>query len=129
MTGQFSVVKDKEEEPVPDYEEIIQKLNYNEFSTKTTNQKAKRPYVITADEYSDANGYIKKIISYFEDDEVCMDNETKEVLDNVAKDIGNDCLERINEDGENEIYVRNEILGIDYNIVSEAGSYEDFLDE
>ena len=116
-------------EPEPDYNQIIQKLNYNEFSTKTSeNKKAKRPYIISEEEYIEDDSYVKKIISCFEDDMVCMDNETKEILDNVARDIGQDSLERLNEDG-NEIYVRNEMLGIDYNIVSEPGSYEDFIDE
>lgn len=122
--------KVQEEKEEPNYEEIIQKLNYNEFSTTIpeSNQKAKRPYIINVEEYSENNGYVKKIISFFEDDEVCMDNETKEILDNVAKDIGTDCMEQLNEDG-NEIYVRNDQLGIDFNIVSEPGSYEDFIDE
>ena len=123
--GDITFTPNKKEEE-PNYEEIIQKLNYNEFSTRTANnQKAKRPYIISQEEYNEDNGYIKKLISFFEDDEVCMDNETKEVLDNVAKDIGQDCIEQINMDG-NEIFVRNEMLGIDYDILSETGSYEDF---
>lgn len=125
----FTPIKEEPKESEPDYNQIIQKLNYNEFSTKTSeNKKAKRPYIISEEEYIENDSYVKKIISCFEDDMVCMDNDTKEILDNVAKDIGQDSLERLNEDG-NEIYVRNEILGIDYNIVSEPGSYEDFIDE
>jgi arginine deiminase len=79
------------------------------------------------DDYNEDVGQIKKIISYFEDDGVCMDNDTKEVLDNVAKDIGIDNLELINTEGNDEIYIRNEQLGIDYNVVSEPGSYEDYV--
>lgn len=120
----------EEEKEEPNYEEIIEKLNYNEFSTRTSsNKKAKRPYLITEEDFVSDTTNVKKIISFFEDDEICMDNDTKEVLENVAQDIGNDCLEQINERGANEIYVRNEVLGIDYNVVSEPGSYEDFLDE
>ena len=123
------IMVDANEKGEPDYNQIIQKLNYNEFSTKTSeNKKAKRPYIISEEEYIEDTKYIKKIISCFEDDMVCMDNDTKEILENVAKDIGQDCIETLNEDG-NEIYVRNEILGIDYNVVSEPGSYEDFIDE
>lgn len=116
----------------PDYNEIIDKLNYNQFSTKVSNKsnnKAKRPYAIDIDDYNDDQGYVKKVISYFEDDEVLMDDSTQEVLDNVGKDIGYDNLEVINTDGHDEIYVRNDELGIDYMIVSESGSYEDFIGE
>ena len=119
---------EEEKEEEPDYKEIIQKLNYNEFSTKVTTQKAKRPYLISEEDYIEDTMNVKKIISFFEEDEVYMDNDTKEVLDNVGKDIGMDNVEQLNMDG-NEIYVRNEQLGIDYNIVSEPGSYEDFIDE
>ena len=123
------IMVDANEKGEPDYNQIIQKLNYNEFSTKTSEtKKAKRPYIITEEEYIEDTTYVKKIISCFEDDMVCMDNDTKEILENVARDIGQDSLETLNEDG-NEIYVRNEMLGIDYNIVSEPGSYEDFIDE
>lgn len=116
-------------ETEPDYDDIIEKLNYNQFSTKTNEtQKEKKPYIISMDDYNTDTNYEKVIISYFEDDGVLMFNDTKEILDNVGKDIGNDNIERLNEDG-NEIYVRNEVLGVDYNIVSEPGSYEDFIDE
>lgn len=119
-------------EKEPDYDDIINKLNYNQYSTKTPDMSgdprpAKKPYQISMDDYNEDVSQIKKIISYFEDDEVCMDNDTKEVLDNVAKDIGIDNLELINTEGNDEIYIRNEQLGIDYNIVSEPGSYEDYV--
>lgn len=123
-------VKPGEEEP--DYKDIINKLNYNKFSTKTPDMSgdprpAKKPYQISMDDYNEDVSQIKKIISYFEDDGVCMDNDTKEVLDNVAKDIGIDNLELINTEGNDEIYIRNEQLGIDYNVVSEPGSYIDYV--
>jgi len=115
-----------------DYNDIINKLNYNQFSTKTPDmygdpRPAKKPYQISMDDYNEDVSQIKKIISYFEDDGVCMDNDTKEVLDNVAKDIGIDNLELINTEGNDEVYIRNEQLGIDYNVVSEPGSYEDYV--
>ena len=131
-------IEEAEEEEIvkeePDYNDIIDKLNYNRYSTVVPNSEgqkrpAKRPYQISMDDYNTDTRQVKKIISYFEDDEVCMDNDTKEILENVAKDIGIDNLELINTEGNEEIYVRNEQLGIDYNIVSEPGSYEDFIDE
>jgi len=127
-------MKTKEERGEPDYNDIIDKLNYNKYSTDVPDSEgnprpAKRPYQISMDDYNTDTRQIKKIISCFEEDGICMDNDTKEVLDNVAKDIGMDNIELIGMDGEDEIYIRNEQLGIDYNIVSEPGSYEDFIDE
>lgn len=117
----------------PNYGEIIEKLNYNQFSTTVAapdgeERVERKPYLISMDEYNTDTRMIKKIISYFEDDMVCMDNDTKEVLTNIPKELGVDNLESINENGEGEIYIRNELLGIDYNVVSEPGSYEDYLE-
>ena len=117
----------------PNYGEIIEKLNYNQFSTTVAapdgeERVERKPYLISMDEYNTDTRMIKKIISYFEDDMVCMDNDTKEVLTNIPKELGVDNLESINENGEGEIYIRNELLCIDYNVVSEPGSYEDYLE-
>lgn len=124
---------EQEEKEEPDYDEIVNKLNYNQYSTKVPSpidgeiQPAKKPYIIDMDDYNTDRSYIKKLISFFEEDEVCMDNDTKEIIENVAKDIGIDNIELINTEGNEEIYVRNERLGIDYNIVAEPGSYEDYI--
>lgn len=127
-------MKRKEEKEEPDYNDIIDKLNYNKYSTDVPDSEgarrpAKKPYQISMDDYNVDTTQVKKIISCFEEDGICMDNDTKEILENVAKDIGMDNIELIGMNGEDEIYVRNEQLGIDYNIVSEPGSYEDFIDE
>ena len=125
---------DDPETKEPDYAEIVNKLNYNQYSTtvpaseNAEERVAKKPYQISMDEYNTDTRQIKKIISYFEDDMVCMDNDTKEILTNVAKDIGMDNIELIDTEGNEEIYIRNEVLGIDYNIVAEAGSYEEYLE-
>lgn len=113
----------------PDYDEIIEKLNYNQYSTKAGSSKlASRPYIISEAEWEDDNKYIKKTISYFEEDEVCFDNDNNDVYENVGKDIGNDNLEQLTEEGQDELYVRNEKLGIDFDIIFETGSYENFIE-
>lgn len=109
----------------PDYDEIIEKLNYNQYSTKSSKETG--PYIISFDEYNDDTNYIKKIISYFSEDEVAMDSETEEVIDDVNKILGFENLEDFGDN--NEIYIRNEELGTDYQVVLETSSYQDFLNE
>lgn len=127
-------IPEEKKEEEPDYGNIIEKLNYNQFSTTvpasndSEERLAKKPYLISMDDYNTDTKYIKKIVSYFEEDGVCMDNDTKEVITNIPKELGMDNLETINTDDDGEIYIRNEMLGIDYNVVSEPGSYEDYLD-
>lgn len=109
----------------PDYKEIIEKLNYNQYSTKSSKETG--PYIISFEEYSDYTNYIKKIVSYFSEDEVAMDSETEEVIDDVNKVLGFKNLEDFGDN--NEIYIRNEELGTDYQVVLETSSYQDFLNE
>lgn len=120
--------KNKPDIPVePDYDEIINKLNYNQYSTKTSKKPAERPYLIDSEQYINDMGYVKKIVSYFEDDEVCMFDDTHEIVENVSKDLGNENIKDLTIGDEEEIYIRNEQLGIDYNVVIEHSSYEDFV--
>lgn len=120
--------KKPEVEVEPDYDEIIEKLNYNQYSTVVG--KAKKPYIISLSEYNEDRSYDKKIMSYFTEDDVLMDSETEEVISDINKVIGYENIEEfgINTD-DCEIYIRNEELGIDYQIIAEHGSYEDFLDD
>ena len=113
----------------PDYDEIIEKLNYSKYSTTVDNSA--EPYIISADEYH-AGGALqeKKQVSWFLDDEVLCDAETDEVIHDVDKNVGFGNLELFGKsDGatEDELYVRNDKLGIDYYIVLETGSYADYI--
>lgn len=114
---------DAEEEP--DYEEIIEKLNYNQYSTKSSKETG--PQIIPFEVYNNDGNYEKKIVSYFSEDEVLMDSETEEVIDDVNKVLGFENLEDFGDNG--EIYIRNDELGIDHQVVLETSSYQDFLNE
>lgn len=130
----------KEEKPEePDYQGIIKKLNYNQFSTKSTKPvvedkepemtlETSKPRLITQDEFIDNNGYEKVVLSYFEDDEILMD-ATDNVLENGIMIIGEENLQEfgIIEEEEDTIYVRNDLMGCDYEVVMENGSYADYI--
>lgn len=127
-----------EKEDLVDYQGIIKKLNYNQFSTKTNKPvedkepgltlDTSNPRIISADEWLDNNGYEKVVLSYFEDDEVLM-TATDEVLDNGIMIVGEENLQEfgINEEEEDTIYVRNDLMGCDYEVVLEEGSYADYI--
>lgn len=124
----------------PDYEGIVEKLNYNQFSTKpkadnivesNSENEPDGPYPISYDLYAETAGkYDTQLISYFLDDDVVIYATTDEMMDDPGKLIGYDNLADLrNNDDLDEMYVRNEYMGIDYHIVKEDGSYEDYLAE
>lgn len=119
---------DVKEEKKVDYDKIIDNLNYNRYSTDEKGAAKAKPYYISEEEYGDySDGYEKRMISFFPDDEVFMDSESEEVIDAVRKTFGNDIVS-VMESGE-EVLIRNEKLKTDYKIFVEHGSYSNFLEE
>ena len=88
------------------------------------------PHIISFDEYTDDTSYEKCILSYFEEDEVVMDNN-EEVVTDAFNILGKDNLEQFGmvygDFDDDTLYIRNELLGFDYEVVREGGSYENFV--
>lgn len=87
------------------------------------------PRIISFDEYTDDSSYGKCVLSYFEDDETVID-QNEEVVTDAINILGRDNLDQfgmIEEFEDDTLYIRNEMLGFDYEVVRERGSYEDFM--
>lgn len=114
-----------------EYNELASKYNTITKPKKTKKSKKKeiKPYVISATEYEDNNGFDKIILSYFEDDEVLM-YQDETVMENANDVIGMVNLEQfgITGDGDDTVYIRNETFGADYQVVLEDGSYRNFIE-
>ena len=126
-------------EPIePDYEKIVEKLNYNQFSTKpkadnvvesNSENEPTGPYPIDYELYSEtAAHYTTVLVSYFIEDDIVMYCDSDEMMDDPGKLIGNDNLADLRNNNDlDELYVRNEMMGIDYHIIKEMSSYEEYL--
>lgn len=115
-----------------DYNEIIHKLNYNEFSTKPREKKEhepafRDPFLVSIEAWEEVTGSEKKILSYFADDEVLVDAATDEVIEDIARTVGHDNLETIVDSDDGSIYVHSDYYNTDYQVVLEQGSYADFV--
>ena len=54
--------------------------------------------------------------------------DSDEMMDDPGKLIGNDNLADLRNNNDlDELYVRNEMMGIDYHIIKEMSSYEEYL--
>lgn len=127
--------RSKETVPHEDYtkygknDKVAEKIA--EASAKKEKKKADisertHPYLLEEDEYYSDRKFEKRVVTYFPDDEVFMyDDETVE--DNGMMMIGAENLEHFGEfDNPEEIFVRNDEYGIDFNVILEEGSYADW---
>ena len=126
-------------EPIePDYEKVVEKLNYNQFSTKpkadnvvesNSENEPTGPYPIDYELYSETTArYTTVLVSYFIEDDIVMYCDSDEMMDDPGKLIGNDNLADLRNNNDlDELYVRNEMMGIDYHIIKEMSSYEEYL--
>ena len=135
----FETPKSGKVEPIePDYEKIVEKLNYNQFSTKpkadnvvesNSENEPTGPYPIDYELYSETTArYTTVLVSYFIEDDIVMYCDSDEMMDDPGKLIGNDNLADLRNNNDlDELYVRNEMMGIDYHIIKEMSSYEEYL--
>lgn len=107
--------------------------NYNTMhqglDVVTSENKQVSPYVITADEFGDASlGYDKSTIFYYNNDDTLAD-ENEEIIPDPDAIVGEDALLNFGESsGDKDIvHVRNERLGIDYEVIRLHKSYRDVI--
>lgn len=73
------------------------------------------PYVITAQQFATDRSLDKVTLTYYENAGITCEEE--EVLDDVEATIGSDFINHFHDDEEGVVYVRNEKLGVDYEVI------------
>lgn len=89
------------------------------YRTKT------EPYIITHDEYyASEPEYENSTLTYYEQDDTLTDEQDKPIRE-IDKTIGEDHLIRFGHGSRdsNIVYIRNDRLGIDFEVVKSTGSY------
>ena len=125
-------VSEKNEEDTSEYDEIIRKLNYNEYSKKDSqNEDAETepdeidrnlPYIISDEEYLEMEEYDKVTLFFFDEDYIFI-NDDDEIIGNAEDLLGKENLVDISD----AIYIRNEKFGIDYEVILQNESYESYV--
>lgn len=85
-------------------------------------EEVPEPYVIEWEDY-DENGYATETLYYF-DDGVLTDSISGEVVE-IAETVGQDSIQTLLDSGEDYIYVRNDWLGIDYEVLRDRRAYSE----
>lgn len=118
------------------YKEEIERaktiINYNKYSTKRDEERScektgcKNPlYIITPDEFASRDGYDTDTFYIFEDNIIADDNNKR--IDNVKETFGLTVEEIRDQFGvyeEDSVYIRNEKIDMDYEILRELDTYE-----
>lgn len=126
------VCEDTFEEVKEEYEKIIDENGYNEEDDAEDSyiihdeypreERASKPYVIGPDLYSeDFHGFDKCVLVYWRGNDMLLTDE-QEVAD-IETYIGRSSLEHFGEYESDTVFVRNERLGCDFEVLLEEGSY------
>jgi hypothetical protein len=96
-----------------------------DYNREIQNRSPEAPYVISHEEFvAGEEGHDREVLTYYEDDEVLVDTRDVPVPDNDVT-VGDDNLRRFGHGSHdnNVVYVRNEKLGLDFEIVRHKGSF------
>lgn len=119
------------EEDVKEYEKQVQKMGYVDYTNNHKPdkevEKMNRPYVIEPGEFDTLDDYGVMTLTYYNNDIVTDDYGN--IIDNAELDdmIGLDALTHFDENGgdEDTVYVRNDALHTDYEILRDYSDYEE----
>lgn len=111
-----------------DFEDRLGKLGY---TTSLNNDEEEEdiapveaedsPYYISPDEYGEVNGFGKETLVYYEDSGDLI-NESEERID-ISVNVGEDFINHFGEYETDAVFVRNERIGMDYEVLMEHTSY------
>lgn len=125
--------KEKNSRPVkPTEKERRQYSKYTSELGYTTEDKPEpvlAPRVISPDEFGDQDEYDQVSLTYYSDGTVTDDNDRAMSEDEIEETIGKDSLTHFGEYEADSVFVRNDRLKADYEILMDLRTYAEILQE
>lgn len=115
--------EDEEEEeydPVEEYTEIVKQYTNEEGGAMAV---AKKPYVISPYDFGEQDGYRQMSLTYYSDG--VLEDEDNEIVTDVDDLIGAGSLNTFGDYEEDSVFVRNERLRTDFEILKDYRTYEE----
>ena len=113
---------EKQEIVRKEYVNIVTESGYSGKKPKT-DEDYPRPYVISPDEFAGDYEFDTVDITYFADGVLCDENDVP--LEDIENTIGTDAVRHFGEYENDAVYVRNERLKCDYEILRDERKYAD----
>lgn len=106
-----------------DYADLSKVEEAKKEEKKEEVKNVKKPYVISPYDYGEAEGYDTESLIYYADG-VLTDDDNNPIED-VEGTVGKDALTHFGEYEDDSVFVRNERLKIDYEILLDSSKYSD----
>lgn len=118
----------KEKHSIKEYAAMIKDSGYVNYSDSNTNKKedpnVKKPYVISPDEYGEEDYAVVSLCYYA--DGVLADDWDK-VIEDVENTVGEDFANHFGEYEDDSVFVRNDELETDYEILRDTRNFSDVV--
>lgn len=109
------------------YSRYVSDLGYSE---KKTPEPVQRPYIIAPEAFGDQDGYDEISLTYYADKVVTDDNDRAMSEDEIEETIGGrETLTHFGEYEDDSVFVRNDRLKADYEILMDQRTYASVLTE
>ena len=115
-------------DPVEDLSDRVKQYGYlpneEEHKKEGGSDVKKKPYIISPDEFGENPDY--ETISYIlYADNVLADELTDEIIDDIEGTVGEESLNHFGEYEDDSVFVRNDELGTDFEILADLRNYHD----
>ena len=141
---EFDDSDDVEEEPKPEqkidrnnkpdiveYAKILSEVGYTNYAERQDKKEKKgvepvedeRPYVISPDEFGEKDGYENVTLTYYADG--VLTDYFDNVISNVDEVVGFDSLDHFGEYEDDVVFVRNEKMETDYEILRDLRDFNE----
>lgn len=121
----------KEKPSITEYTAKIADMGYTDYSAISSNKEEEeseimdKPYVISPDEYDEFDDYDTIELTYYSDQVLADEND--ELVDDVESVVGFDSLNHFGEYEDDSVFVRNDRLKCDYQILLDSRKYSDVI--
>lgn len=110
---------------VVDYSKLAVNLGYSDKQEKGGEDMTDRPYVISPEEFGEYEDYGAVSLTYYADK--VLADEDDEIVDDIDYIIGEDSLNHFGEYEDDSVFVRNDRLECDYEILLDERNYYDIV--
>ena len=101
--------------------------NYASTNNKNVKEEkvnmVEKPYIISPEEFGDFDEYTKLSLTYYSDEVLADEND--EIVDDIDETVGADFADHFGEYEDDSVFVRNDRLKCDYEILRDNRSYSD----
>ena len=116
----------EEPDPKETMKQIVDENGYTQYTTKEDRKEVEedmdKPYVISPEEFSDSE-YNTETLTYWDDGVVTNDEDIMLSDDEIEELIGKDSLNHFGEYEDDSVFVRNDRLRTDYEILADSRPY------